>query len=106
MLRLTKGWGNLDTDHFNILLAIGHDEQAKLSATQRPFSATGAYFPFSYGGQNYFVNGRTSNTEPANLTFRAMPLRLHPQQRLPLCYALNPYYTQTWKLRQLCLPRR
>ena len=70
---ISKGVGNLDTDGFNILLSYGHDEQSKLAASQRSFSAQGAYFPFSSGGTNYIFDQRTGNTEPANLTISAYP---------------------------------
>jgi iron complex outermembrane receptor protein len=66
---LTKGWGDLDTDKWNILLSYSHDEQQRLTALQRDFSAQGAFFKFSSGGKNYVFDQRTGNTEPANITF-------------------------------------
>lgn len=64
---LTKGFGDLKTDDYNLLFSFGHDIQNKLAASDRAVSRQGAFFPFSYGGTNYVYNNRTSNTEPANI---------------------------------------
>jgi len=85
----TKGWGDLDTDKFNVLLSYSHDEQQRLTALQRSFSAPGAYFGFSAGGKNYIFDQRTGNTEPANITFNARPKGSTAD---PVQYAINPYY--------------
>ncbi len=94
---LSKGFGNLDSDGFNILLSYSHDVQKQLGATQRSFSAQGAYFPVSSGGKNYIVDQRTGNTEPANISFSAYPTgTTGTQQQIDdatVAYALNPYYT-------------
>ena len=90
---VSKGFGNLDTDGYNVLFTLSHDNQDKLQASQRSFSAQGGYFPFSSDGTNYVFNARTSNTEPANLTFRAVP-NGSPAGTKATTYALNPYYTQ------------
>src|ERR1700680_453275 len=87
-LALSKGWGDLEKDRYNVLLSYSHDSQEKLDATQRSFSALGAYFPFSANGTNYIFNQRTSNTEPANLTFRARPTG----GGATAAYTINPYY--------------
>ncbi|MYM96168.1 TonB-dependent receptor domain-containing protein [Duganella vulcania] len=70
---LTKGWGDLDTDKFNILFSYSHDEQQRLTALQRDFSAQGAFFKFGSGGKQYWFDQRTGNTEPANITFNVRP---------------------------------
>lgn len=88
---ITKGFGNLDRDGFNILLSFGHDRQEKLQASQRKFAASGAYFPFSANGQNYIFEQRTGNTEPANITFSAVPAGSPPGTD-PTAYSINPYY--------------
>jgi iron complex outermembrane recepter protein len=89
---ISKGIGNLDTDHYNIFFSYSHDYQATLNASQRSFSAQGAYFPFSNNGVNYIFNGATSNTAPANITFRAVP-NGSPPGTAPTAYSINPYYT-------------
>jgi len=64
---LSKGFGSLANDSYNILFTYSHDVQYNLAASQRPFSARGAYFPFSAFGSNYVMFNPTSNTEPANV---------------------------------------
>ena len=90
---ISKGIGNLERDGYNLLFTYSHDNQDKLDATQRPFSAQGAYFPFSNGGVDYIYNGRTSNTEPANITFKAVPVG-SPAGTKPTAYSINPYYAK------------
>jgi iron complex outermembrane receptor protein len=64
---LSKGFGDLASDGWNVLFTFSHDVQDKLEASQRPVSAQGAYFPFSANGTNYIFNNRTINSEPANI---------------------------------------
>jgi len=64
---ISKGFGDLGSDGWNILFTFSHDIQDKLQASQRAVSRQGAYFPFSANGTNYIFNSRTSNTEPANV---------------------------------------
>ena len=85
----SKGFGDIDQDRFNVLLSYSHDDQSALAASQREASARGAFIPFSSGGQNYFFDQRTGNTEPANITFQARP----KGSTGPFSgYAINPYY--------------
>jgi iron complex outermembrane receptor protein len=93
---VSKGFGDLDKDGFNVLLTYSHDNQDKLQASDRPFSARGAYFPFTFNGTRYLFNQSTSNTEPANITFNAAPrgdavdangVPVNLKQ-----YSINPYY--------------
>jgi iron complex outermembrane receptor protein len=65
---LSKGFGDLNTDGWNILVTFSRDVQDSLEASQRAVSSRGAYFPFSANGTSYIFNNRTSNTEPANIT--------------------------------------
>ena len=44
---ISKGLGDLDKDGWNIQGTFGFNHQDQLQATQRVFSAQGAYFPFS-----------------------------------------------------------
>lgn len=87
---ITKGFGDLEKDRFNILMSYSHDEQRVLKASQRSFSAPGAFFPFSYGGKNYIFDQRTGNTEPANITFSARPVGAPASAAKS--YTINPYY--------------
>jgi iron complex outermembrane receptor protein len=87
---ITKGWGDLDTDKWNVLFSYSHDEQQRLTAMQRPFSAQGGYFKFNSGGKTYLFDQRTGNTEPANITFQARP---KGSTATPTSVSINPFYT-------------
>ena len=77
---ISKGFGDLSSDGWNILLTFSRDVQDKLEASQRAVSSRGAYFPFSSNGTNYIFDARTSNTEPANVIISQLGV------------AYNPYY--------------
>lgn len=77
---VTKGFGTLDKEGFNILMTFSHEQQDKLQASQRSFSAAGANFGFSSGGQNYWFSQSTGNTEPANISVAGN--------------TINPYYNK------------
>ncbi|MGS0743455.1 TonB-dependent receptor [Glaciimonas sp. GG7] len=66
---ISKGFGDLDTDGYNFLLAYSHDEQRSLSAGQRSFADSGNV-PFSVDGQKYMLSQLSSNTSPAGVTLR------------------------------------
>jgi iron complex outermembrane receptor protein len=87
---ITKGWGDLDKDGWNILASYSHEEQERLTALQRPFSAPGAFFRFGSGGREYYFDQRTGNTEPANITFNVRP-RGSPDTVDTSGVAINPY---------------
>jgi iron complex outermembrane recepter protein len=87
---ISKGWGDLEKDGWNINGSYRFVHQSALDATQRSFSARGAFFPFSFNGTNYIYNGATSNTEPANITFQAKPAAGGATQS----YTLNPFYNK------------
>ena len=75
---ITKGFGNLSTDGFNILFSYSHDVQNKLEASERAVSRQGAYFPFSSNGQNYIFFNPTSNTTPANIILSQAGVSYNP----------------------------
>jgi len=75
---ISKGFGDLSSDGWNILLTFSHDIQDKLEASQRAVSSRGAYFPFSANGTNYIFNNRTSNTEPANVIISQLGVSYNP----------------------------
>jgi iron complex outermembrane receptor protein len=88
---LTKGWGDLDTDKWNVLLSYSHDEQQRLTALQRDFSAKGAFLTVYNHGQPVVFDQRTGNTEPANLTFNVRP-KGSAADVATHGVAINPYY--------------
>ena len=92
---ISKGWGDLDKDGFNILGTFSHDEQTQLHASQRSFSSQGGVFNFTSGGTKYAFNSTTNNVAPANVNITALPVG---QAALPdgsnvVAVTLNPYYS-------------
>jgi iron complex outermembrane receptor protein len=75
---VSKGFGDLSEDGWNILFTYSHDVQDKVEASQRAISSRGAYFPFSANGTNYLFNNRTANTEPANITIGSLGVSYNP----------------------------
>ena len=68
---ISKGWGDLDKDGFNVLATYSHDVQNQLEASQREFSKQGGFFGFKSNGTSYIFNQRTGNTTPANVNIGA-----------------------------------
>jgi iron complex outermembrane recepter protein len=66
-LGVTKGFGNLDKDGYNVMVSLSHDDQDDLNAADRKFSRDGGVRPFSYNGQNYSLFQLSSNTFPAGV---------------------------------------
>ncbi|MFC4159202.1 TonB-dependent receptor plug domain-containing protein [Chitinimonas lacunae] len=74
---ITKGFGDLSSDGFNVLLSYSHDEQKLLKSGDRDFAKTGL-INFSYGGKRYqFFNGSPRGI-PANIAVDG--------------YLVSPYY--------------
>ena len=63
---ISKGWGDLDTDKFNVLLAYSHDIQKPLNASQRSFAKSGVR-NFEEGGKKYAIFQTSFNSTPANV---------------------------------------
>ncbi|MHA4870002.1 TonB-dependent receptor domain-containing protein [Duganella sp. PWIR1] len=85
---ITKGWGDLETNGWNVLASYSHEELERITALQRDFSAKGAFFKFGANGKQYYFDQRTGNTEPANITFNARPIGSNADTT---GYAINPY---------------
>lgn len=64
---LSKGWGNLDTDGWNVMGSYSHDYQHSLLASQRDVSSRGGIFPFANGGTNYLFYQSSINSLPGNI---------------------------------------
>jgi len=63
----TYGWGDLDTDGWNVLASYRRDEQDQIKATDRDFANTG-YRRFSYNGANYVYDNTSTASVPGNVT--------------------------------------
>jgi len=66
-LSASYGFGNLDTQGFNVLAAFRHDEQTQVKATEREFAKT-AYLPFHYNNTPYIYDRTSTATVPANVS--------------------------------------
>lgn len=66
-LSVTKGFGNLDKDGYNVLVSLSHDDQNDLNANDRDFSRAGGVRPFSFGSNNFTLFQLSSNTSPAGV---------------------------------------
>ncbi|NDY90101.1 TonB-dependent receptor domain-containing protein [Ideonella livida] len=63
---ISKGFGSLSQDGFNVLLAYSHDERTALKATQRDFAKTGNLL-FSKDGKSYRLQNYSASSIPANV---------------------------------------
>jgi len=61
----TKGFGDIDTDGYNVMLTFGHDERTKLSSGARSFANTGQR-TFTQDGKNYRIQQYSVSPIPAN----------------------------------------
>lgn len=64
---ISKGFGNLESDRFNVLVSYAHDEQKELNANQREFAKSGL-MQFNEGGKRYSLYQLAVNTTPASVT--------------------------------------
>ncbi|HEU4459722.1 MAG TPA: TonB-dependent receptor [Methylibium sp.] len=64
---LSKGFGNLDSDGFNVLFALSADKRQKLDSTDRRY-AKSALVQFDYQGRRYQLLNPTIRGVPANVT--------------------------------------
>lgn len=69
-IAVSKGFGSLDKEGYNVLLAYSHDEQTELNALDRSFSALGGVHPFTENGKRYTQYQLSSNSIPGNITAR------------------------------------
>ena len=89
---ISKGWGDLEKDGFNILGSYSHDYNGSIMATQRDFSKAGGIIPFSYGGQRYIYLGTSTNNEPGNLVVPTVPHGAPQTPGTQTSYTFSPYY--------------
>ncbi|PRC93189.1 TonB-dependent receptor domain-containing protein [Solimicrobium silvestre] len=87
---VSKGFGDLNKDNYNVLLSYSHDDQKQLEATQRSFSAKGGLIPFTANGKNYVFNQTSINSPIANLSIvSAAPSDINGTNATSA--TLNPY---------------
>jgi iron complex outermembrane receptor protein len=66
---ISKGWGDIEKDGYNILLSAAHDENTALYAKDRSFSQSGVQ-AFSENGKRYSLYQLSGNSIPGNATVR------------------------------------
>jgi iron complex outermembrane recepter protein len=62
---ITGGFGEIDSDGYNILVSLSKDSQGQLAAKDRDFARTGL-ISFTDHGQDYFYFAGSSNSIPGN----------------------------------------
>lgn len=62
---ITKGFGSLEKDGFNVMVSYSHDDNKALWASQRDFSKSGVR-AFEQGGKKYVTWQNSINSIPAN----------------------------------------
>ena len=64
---ISKGWGDIEKDGYNVLVSASHDETKASWARDRDFSKSGV-IPFSSNGKNYSLYQLSSNSMPGTAT--------------------------------------
>jgi iron complex outermembrane receptor protein len=64
---ISKGFGDLEADGFNVLLSYSHDVQSELLASQRDVSKRGGLIKFTLGGQPVIFDQTSSNSLPGSV---------------------------------------
>ncbi|WP_315648316.1 TonB-dependent receptor domain-containing protein [Roseateles aquae] len=64
---VSKGFGELQKNGFNILASYAHEEQKELNAADRDFAKSGVLF-FSHEGKPYRLAATAANTAPVSVT--------------------------------------
>ncbi|MDQ1834947.1 TonB-dependent receptor [Massilia scottii] len=82
----TWGFGDLETNRFNLLMTYRHDEQKKVKATDREFSKT-SYIPLGHDGQSYIydrtsTSGTASNVNVAFKNPKAAQIGFNPYKKV------------------------
>ncbi|WP_125716266.1 TonB-dependent receptor [Pseudoalteromonas rubra] len=94
---ITTGFGDLDSDGFNIMASYSRDEQDNLRSVDRDFARTG-FVEFEHAGQDLVAIAGSSNAIPGNAYVRyyerdeAGAYVLDDEgERKTKTYSLNPY---------------
>jgi iron complex outermembrane recepter protein len=65
-LAISKGFGNFETDGFNVLIGVSYEKQKELTAEQRSFSKSG-FIPFESDGKQVTTWFSSSNSIPGTV---------------------------------------
>ena len=64
---VSKGFGDLGADGYNVLLSYSHDYQQRLRASERAVSARGGLIPYSVGGNSGVFDQTSGNSLPGTI---------------------------------------
>lgn len=64
---ISKGFGDLNTDGYNVMLSYSHDEQAELNAADRNYAKDGGLTKFMNNGKRYTMFMNSINSIPGNV---------------------------------------
>ena len=104
---LTYGFGDLDTNRYNVLLSYRKDETKQVRALDRDFANT-AYVPFNWNGNSYVYDRTSPAAIPANVsaTFNtkgAAPIGFNPyEKKNGQCAPMNQLALSNTALVQNC----
>lgn len=65
-ISVSKGYGDLEADGYNVMLSASSDRRTQLAATERKFARTGEIY-FKQGGQKYRFQASSILSIPANV---------------------------------------
>lgn len=88
---LSKGFGDLEKQGFNVLLAYSHEEQKELNAAQREFARSGVH-PFSHNGKAYTLYESATNTTPSSVTLGLKTPLTGPDGKPVTALTISPNY--------------
>ena len=102
----TYGFGDLETNRYNVLLSARHDEQTQVRALDRDFAKT-SYVPYNWNGKSYIYDRTSPAAIPANVsaTFNsgASPIGFNPYlKKNGNCAPLNQVALSNTALVQNC----
>jgi len=69
---ISKGFGDLDKDGFNVLAGFAFEKVDKIAANQRDFSKSGV-IPFDHNGRKYYFWQLSANANPPNVELYRAP---------------------------------
>lgn len=88
---ITKGFGDIEKDGFNVLISGGADKRTKLAAVDREYTAS-ALQVFSNKGKRYHINSGSPSSIPANVIIPA--LRAADGSTVRPAEIVSPYFVQ------------
>ncbi len=67
-ISVSKGFGSVEREGYNVVAGLSIDAQDQVTAQQRPWTSRGGVIPFDFEGQKYLLLQSSGNTNPPNAT--------------------------------------